>query len=188
MKKSAKITLALIILCLTLAVSFFVIGYTVLIDEISDSDKTTIDKTVLFTHNTKKGEKVETSISCTSQPIGDNAYLVDIIFNDGKQNKKYNIKNTRVSLNITEDTDILSAFYSAGGSNYTIPNNAYSRGSDKTVECVSDDGYIHLKLLLSDSDAKSLNLTVEYDITGSNLYSFNKFEDNTWEDIEVNLV
>lgn len=191
MKKSVKITLIIAAICVALCVSAFFIVTAAFSDKITGSVQSYVDKTILFKHTTEKGEKLEIPFSCNSSRIGDNTYLLDIFLNDDKISSNYDISNAKVSLNIKNSTDILLGFYSEGGSSYTNPKIAYSDNS-KSVECLSDNGYIHLKLLLSDADEMltsefgddGLSFTVEYDINGKGLYCGNSFH-HSWEAVSL---
>ena len=184
MKKSVKITLTIIAIIIALNLSLFAIAAFAFKDNISLSDKSIIDKTILFMHGTEKGEKLEIPFGCSSIPIGEDSYLVDILFNADQKSTNYSIKNARIVSNINNDVSVLSAFYSADGPSYTVPNVSYA--DTQRVECFSDKGYVHLRMLLSGSEVKNLSFGVEYDIMGEGLYSFNKFH-QSWEDLEFVL-
>ena len=70
--------------------------------------------------------------------------------------------------------DIVEAFYSANGPDYKFPEVDYSEGT-KTLKCRSDRGYLDFRLILSGDKAEEALLNVGYDITGKQMYSFNRF-------------
>ncbi|HBH96113.1 MAG TPA: hypothetical protein DDX91_10190 [Ruminococcaceae bacterium] len=181
MKKNIKPTIIIIALCISLIVAFFAVTYFIFKDKISDSEYNRIDKTFIFTHSTEKGEKIEISFAPNFMTISEDTYLVDIVFNGVQNNNaNYEVKNAKITLNINNNVNILSSFFSADGSSYAVPN--ISNGDFKKLECFSDKGYIHIQMLLSGADAKDLKLAVEYGIHGKQLYFFNKFH-HTWENI-----
>lgn len=184
MKKSVKITVSVIAIIIVLIASVLAVSAFAFKDKIDLSDKTIIGKTILFTHSTEKGEKLEIPISWTSVKISEDTYLVDIIFNEDQNSTNYSVKNARIVSDINSDVNILSAFYSAEGSSYTVPDVGYN--DTQRVECFSDKGYVHLRMLLSGIEAKNSSFEVEYDIMGNGLYSFNKFH-QTWEDLDLEL-
>lgn len=187
MKKSVKITLIIAAICAALFVCAFFVVSAAFSDKITGSVQSCVDKTILFKHTTDKGEELEIPFSCNSSRIGDNTYLLDIFMNDDQISSNYDISNAKVSLNLKNSTEVILGYYSEGGSSYTNPQIDYSDNS-KVVRCLSDSGYIHLRLLLSDADEmltsdsgeNGLSFTVEYDIKGKGLYFGNSFH-HTWE-------
>lgn len=122
--------------------------------------------------------------SCGLNPIGDDTYFIDITFNADQNSSNYSIKNARIVSSINNDVSVLSAFYSDDGPSYNVPSVSYDEA--QKIECFSEKGYVHLRMLLSGSEAKNLNLKVEYDIMGEGLYSLNKFH-QTWEEVALEL-
>lgn len=184
MKKIIKRSFAMLAIFVIITVSFVTITAFAFKDQISDSDKRIIDKTILFMHNTEKGEKLETSFSCVSDQIAEDTYLVNILFNADHKSNNYNTKNVRIVSNINNHVNVLSAFYSADGPNYTVPNIDYA--DEKEVKCFSEKGYIQLRMLLSGEELDSLSFDVEYDVIGEGLYSNNIFH-QSWDGLEFEL-
>ena len=109
MKKSVKITVSVIAIIIVLIVSVLAVSAFAFKDKIDLSDKIIIGKTVLFTHRTEKGEKLEIPISWTSVKISEDTYLVDIIFNEDQNSTNYSVKNARIVSDVNRDVNILSA-------------------------------------------------------------------------------
>lgn len=174
--KNSRIVIFITILILALIISFFAVCFIVSSDKIIKSGSTIIAKTTLFTHETEKGENINLSFSKNVDIIGDEMYMINIFFTDEQSSTNYNIKNSKLEFSVNDSVDILMSFYSAGGSEYQIPQINYPEGR-KVIQCFSDNGYVHLKLLLSGREAENSDLTVEYDIRGKGFYSFNKFHD-----------
>lgn len=174
MKKALKITLIIIIAAVLLIISAFTIIFISSADEIVSTEKNAIANSIQMLHETKKGEKIEFPIAVTKKMLGEDLYLIDVLLNE-PNNENYSTKHTRLEINLDISVEILMMFYSAGnGSNYIIPSVSYN-DNQQTFKCSSDDGYAHLKLLLSGEEAKNLKLTVKYSIIGNGIYSFNKF-------------
>ena len=175
MKKAFKITLIIIILAVLLTISAFTIIFISSADEIVSTEKNSIvPNSTLITHETKKGEKIEFPIAVNTKMLGEDLYLIDVLLNE-PNNENYSTKHTRLEINLDISVEILMMFYSAGkGSNYVIPSVSYD-DNQQTFECSSNDGYAHLRLLLSGEEAQKLKLNVKYSIIGKGIYSFNKF-------------
>lgn len=174
MKKAHKIALLIIILTVVLLISAFTITVICSADEITSSEKKVIDDAILTMHETKKGEKIEFPIAVNAKMIGEDLYLIDVLLNQ-TNNKNYSAKDTRLEVNLDTSVEILMMFYSAGkGSNYVIPSVSYD-DIQQTFRCSSDDGYVHLRLLLSGEEAEKMMFTLKYSIIGNGIYSFNKF-------------
>lgn len=175
MKRAFKIALIIIITAVILAISVFTAIVISSADEIISIEKNSIvSDSVLMTHKTKKGEEITIPISMNTKILGEDLYLIDAFFHR-TDNENYSAKNARFEVSLDQNAEILMMFYSAGNSsNYVIPNVRYNDDL-QTFECSSDDGYIHLRMLVSGEEAKNLKLTVKYSIIGKGIYSFNKF-------------
>lgn len=184
MKKIIKRAFAVLAVFVIFTVSFVTISAFAFRDEISDSDKRIIDKTILFMHNTEKGEDLEMSLGCGIVPISEDTYLVNILFNADYKSNNYKTKNVRIVSNVNNHVNILSAFYSADGPTYTVP--AIDFSDKKEIQCFSENGYIELKMLLSGEELDSLSFDVEYDVIGEGLYSNNIFH-QSWDGLEFAL-
>lgn len=149
------------------------------------ADKHAIGQTVLFTHTIEKGENLEIPLSYGSYKIADNTYLVDIVLNNDHENANYRIKNAELVMNLDKKANILTAYCSDEGSNYTLPNVSYA-DEQKRVRCFSENGYIHFQMLLSGVQSESLSFDLKYAVAGDGLYSFNNFS-QTWEGLELKL-
>ena len=177
MKKAFKITLIIIISAAILAISIFTAIVISSADEIIGTEKDKIiPNSIHMTHKTKKGEEIMVPVSMNTKILGEDLYLIDAFFHR-TDNEKYSAKHARFEVNLDQNAEILMMFYSAGdGSNYVIPSISYNDDNNwQTFKCSSDDGYIHLSMLLSGEEAKNLKLNVKYSIIVKGIYSFNKF-------------
>ena len=198
MKKSVKIPL--IVLAVAVALSLVISGVITLIfkDKISVSEKIVITNyDVLLNHTTEKGEILEMPFGWGASKIDENTYYVDVFFNDNQKSPNYKIENVRIVTNLNAKVNIYSAFYSRGGSNYAIPNMDFTTKDDrnarsfsgvdtKNVQCFSENGYMHIEMVLSGEELDSLSFDISYDVMGQGLYSNNKFH-QTWEELEFVL-
>lgn len=173
MKKVLTKPFLIILLAVVLLISFFTIAFISLSDEIISSEKNLIAKTMLFHHETKKGEEIEIPFSINSKMMGEDLYLINVILNDNN-GANYNVKNGRFKISLDNSVEIPMMCYSAGGSNYYIPSISYL-DDQQTFECSTDNGYLYLNMLLSGEEAENLKVTVNYSIIGKGVYSFNKF-------------
>lgn len=195
MKKGVKIPL--IVLAIVVALSLIISGVITLIfkDKISVSEKIVITNyDVLLNHTTEKGEKLAIPFGWGACKIDENTYHVTATLNDNRESPNYKIENVRITANLDAKVNIYSAFYGSGNSNYHIPNmdfttedernaRSYSGGTQKNVKCFSENGYMHIEMVLSGEELDSLSFDISYDVMGQGLYSNNKFH-QTWEDME----
>lgn len=174
-----KICISLLLLFLILNITIFAIIKFSSSDKIIQSDKSLIGNTTLYNYITEKGEEIEVVLEANSKTPGEDIYLFEIILN-GRNSTYYNAENASLIFKLPDSTEILSLFCSGNGPDYFIPNIKYADNC-KYFECKSDGCYAHVKMLLSGEKAEEVNLTLQYDIIGKGIYSFNKFygmEDN----------
>ena len=198
MKKSIKISL--IVLAAVIALSLVISGVVSLIfkDKISVSTKNIItDFDILLNHTTEKGETLEIPFGWDASKIDENTYHVTATLNNNRESPNYKIENVRITANLDANVNIYSAFYGSGNSNYHIPNmdfttedernaRSYSGGTQKNVKCFSENGYMHIEMVLSGEELNSLSFDISYDVMGQGLYSNNKFH-YAWEEMEFAL-
>lgn len=198
MKKSVKIPL--IVLAIAVALSLIISGVITLIfkDKISVSEKIVITNyDVLLNHTTEKGEKLAIPFGWGASKIDENTYHVTATLNDNRESPNYKIENVRITANLDAKVNIYSAFYGSGNSNYHIPNmdfttedernaRSYSGGTQKNIKCFSENGYMHIEMVLSGEELDSLSFDISYDVMGQGLYSNNKFH-QTWEEVTLEL-
>lgn len=173
MKKITKPFLIISLVVVFLIFSF-IIAFFSLSDKITNLEKKSVGKSIILRHETEKEDYIDTNISMTSNSIGEYLYLIQVNFDNQSDSGKYNIKNGNFQISMGIDVEALMMFYSAGGSNYFIPNVRYS-DEQKILECSSDNGYLCLYLLLSGEEAEDLKFTVNYSIIGNGIYFLNKF-------------
>ena len=194
MKKSTKISL--IVLAAIIALSLVISGVVSLIfkDKIDLSTKNFVgDHNVFLNHTTEKGETITIPFVCTASKIDENTYLVKALLNDNNDSSNYKIENVRITANLNADTNIHSAFYGSGNSNYHIPDLSFTaedeqknrsyNGSQKNVKCFSENGYMDIEMVLSGEELDNFSLNIAYDVIGQGLYSNNKFH-YEWEKME----
>ena len=198
MKKSIKISV--IVLAAVIALSLVISGVVTLIfkDKISVSTKNIItDFDILLNHTTEKGETLEIPFGCTATKIDENTYHVEVLLNDNRNSPNYKIENVRITANLDPDIYVHSAFYSGGDSNYHVPNMDFTNKNDrharsssehryadtKNLQCFSENGYMHIEMVLSGEELEDLSFDISYDVIGQGLYSNNKFR-YTWEEME----
>lgn len=148
-------------------------------------DKRTIGQNMIFIHTIDKGDDLEVPLSWNSYKLADDTYFVDIVLNNGHGNPNYRIKNAELVINLDEKINILTSFYSDKGLEYTNPV-IDLRDDLKKVKCNSQNGYMHLQMLLSGVQSESLSFDLKYAVAGNGIYSFNKFP-QTWEGLEHEL-
>lgn len=173
LKRTILIILSAVVLFLFALIAFFI----TMSDEIVSTDKKTFNtNTIMLTHETKKGDKIETPLTVSSKPMGDDLYLINVLFDNGSDSEHYDVKYGRFKISIDNNVETPMMFYSCSdGLNYRIPNVRYGDGNTQTLECDSDDGYLNLEMLLSGEEAKNLKFDVNYSIVGNGTYSINKF-------------
>lgn len=176
MKKKFTKPLIMIIAAVILLALAFVILFVSFSDKINVTEKISRDgRTVIFTHETEKGNKLEIPLSARAKEIGEDLYLVNILFCAQTGEKNYCVNHGKIKIALKDSVEIPMMLCHKGASNYDVPNIRYSDDGTKTLECLSDNGYLDINLLLSGEEAENLNFEVGYAVIGKGLYSFNKF-------------
>ncbi len=174
LKRTILIILSAVVLLLFALIAFFI----TMSDEIVSTDKNKMYNTIMLTHETKKGDKIETPLTVSLKLMSDDLYLINVLFDNGTDSQHYNVKYGKIKVSMDDSVEAPMMFYNSGSSdglNYRIPNVRYGDGNTQTLECDSDDGYLNLEMLLSGEKAKNLKFDVNYSIVGNGTYSINKF-------------
>ena len=174
MSKRKKLLIILpLAFALILLILFFSVKAVVFGDRIVSTEKRLIDSTALLQYKTQKGENIDITIGSDLIPIAENLYKVQIILNR-QGSEHYELNNVGLSFTLGSDVEVIEAFYSSNGPDYTVPRTDYD-GKTKIIKCNSDRGYLKLDMIISGEKADTAILNIGYDIEGKEMYSFNSF-------------